>query len=479
MKFRWALAILPALVLGGAGGVMSARGDTGGPACPDTIPSASFDDIGHLPNETASAVACILYYGITSGTSPGVYSPAAPVSRSQMARFLVRTAAGLGMDLPEVPADPASQFEDLGAMDEDGRRSIHRLLELGVTRGVSAEKFGPEASVSRRQMALFLTRLLRAAEVPAAESPDSPPFTDLNGLPPEVVEAVEYLDGLGVEWNAPPASGSSEAAPQLFQPARRVTREEMARLLAASLEAGGARPVRLKIELSSPRAPTYGAVVAVVTVTTPGGDPYPGLLVDVFASQDLLPGGVCLVNSDTRVNGGDGGTSDDCRIDRADPRTDSQGRVRIGLSHSPIAESERIYAWTGLMGQEYREPVPDQVWADLTWFAGPNRVEINEPKEAKFGEFITITARLAGAGAQGERMVMVVLRQEAAVYTRVSTASFDGGVRFNYKGPRDPSAADNDPELMETIKVFWDRNRNGVHDGPAELSAETTMIWDD
>ena len=476
------MALLSALVLGAASGVLSARGDTRPPACPDNIPPASFGDIGHLPDETASAIACILHYGITSGTSPTAYSPGAPVSRSQTARFLVRTAAGLGMELPEVPADPASQFEDLGTMDADGRRSIHRLLELGVTRGVSASEFGPQTPVSRRQMALFLARLLRAAEVPAAqppEDPGAPPFTDLDGLPPEVVEAVGYLDGLGVEWGAPPASGSSEAAPQPFRPDLQVTREEMARLLAASLEAGGARPVRLKIELSASRAPTSGAVEAEVTVTKPSGDPYPGLLVDVFVSQDLLPGGGCQVDNDARVNGGDGGTSDDCRIDRADPRTDSMGRVRIGLAHSPIAETDRIYAWTGLMGQEYREAVPDQVWAELTWFSGPNRVEVDEPEEAEFGEVVTIRARLVGAGARGERMVMVVTRQSAPVYTRAASASFDGGVRFSYRGPPDPSATNEDLELVETIKVFWDRNRNGVHDGPAELFAETTMIWDD
>ena len=31
--------------------------------------------------------------------------------------------------------------------------------------------------------------------------------------------------------------------------------------------------------------------------------------------------------------------------------------------------------------------------------------------------------------------------------------------------------------VTETVLVFWDRNGNGVHDGPAELSAQTSLIW--
>lgn len=44
---------------------------------------------------------------------------------------------------------------------------------------------------------------------------------------------------------------------------------------------------------------------------------------------------------------------------------------------------------------------------------------------------------------------------------------------------RDPSSAVDNEELAETVMVFWDRNENGVHDSPAELSAEITVIWDD
>ena len=470
MKPRWTSVVLSLVFAGSIGGGLSAQEDTNSPACPASLPSASFIDIGRLPDETTAAVACLLHYGITTGTSPTTFSPESPVTRSQMARFLARTIAAVEVEVPDGEDAP---FEDMHTVNEEGQRAISRLWRLGITRGTGSATFDPETPVARRQMALFLARLLKAADIPAEADRQAPSYTDLGDASAEVVEAVGYLAGLGVEWPGASASGS-------FEPARNVTRDEMALLLAASLEAGKARPVRLEMELSAERSITSGAVVAEVTVTKPNGDPYPGLLLDVFVSPFLYHDGRCIVDGDARINGGDGGTSSDCRIDRADPRTDSDGKVRVGLAHAPVPETDRIYAWVGRIGQEYVETVPDQVWADLVWYAGPNRVHIDEIEdEQEFGTRIDIKSRLFGDNIGGQRLIMVVFRQGAPVYTQGSTTAYDGGARFSYIGPRDPSAADNNPEQTEKIKVFWDRNGNGAHDGPAELFSEITVIWDD
>ena len=73
---------------------------------------------------------------------------------------------------------------------------------------------------------------------------------------------------------------------------------------------------------------------------------------------------------------------------------------------------------------------------------------------------------------------MLVIRQGVTVHSRGATTSHRGLARFTFRGPPDPSA-NNDPELVDVIRVFWDRNGNGVHDGPAELFDETTATWDD
>ena len=383
-----------------------------------------------------------------------------------MARFLVRIAVVLGVELPDGEASP---FEDIGGVDDDGRRSISRLWELGVTRGTESGRFSPEEPVSRRQMALFLSRLLKVAGVRAGVDTRVPPFGDIDGLPSSVTDAIGHLAGVGVDW---------PGALDLFEPRRVVTREEMALLLVDALDAGRARHVRLALRLSASSAPTSSAVVATVTATKPNGDPYPGLLVDVFVSQGHAPDGSCLVDADARVNGADGGTSVDCRIDRADPRTDSAGEVEVGLAHSPIAERDRVFAWTGPRGQDYHEDLPDQVWARIEWLAEPSRVVITDSVEGSFGNRVLVRARLMGQNAGGQRLVLLVEREGVIVYARAATTSFDGHASFYYRGPPDPTT-NNDSELVEILRVFWDRNRNGVHDGPAEYSHESTVTWDD
>lgn len=464
MRRIWALALALVLLTGNG---LPAQGDPATDACPSTIPVAPFSDTGHLPPASVAAISCIAHYGIALGTTPTTFSPAGAVSRSHLALFLVRTAGALGVELPDGEVSP---FEDVDGLGDLGLRSVSRLWQLGITQGTEPGRFSPDQTVSRRQMVLFLHRLLQIADLPMTVGTPMPSLRDLAGLSRAVVDAIRYLAGLGIEW-----PGASE----LFEPQLAVTREEMALLLAASLDAGDARHVRLRLELSASSAPTSGAVVATVTATRPDGDPYRGLLVDVFVSQGHWGDGTCLVDRDARVNGADGGTSVDCTIDKADPKTDHRGEVRVGLAHSPVAERDRVFAWVGPLGQEYEEEkIRDQVWADLEWLEIPNRVSIEDEVDQEFGTLARIKARLMGENQARQRLIMLVVRQGVTVHTRAATTSFNGQARFGYRGPPDPSV-NNDPELVDVIRVFWDRNGNGVYDGPAELSDETTATWDD
>ena len=466
MRLRRVLMVLALVLVLLEGGGLSAQGGTSSGACPATIAVARFSDTGHLPAGSIAAISCIAHYGITAVTTSSPFSPAEPVSRSEVARFLVRTAGALGVELPDGEVSP---FEDLDGVDDDGRRSISRLWELGITSGTEPGRFSPQEHVSRRQMAVFLSRLLKVADVRAGADSRVPPFRDIDGLPSSVTDAIEYLAGVRVDWPGPS---------DLFEPGRAVTREEVALLLVDALDAGKARHVRLALRLSASSAPTSSAVVATVTVTKPNGDPYPGLFVDLFVSRSHGPGGTCLVDPDARVNGTDGGTSVNCRIDRADPRTDSAGEVEIGLAHSPVAERDRVFAWTGPLGQDYHEDLPDQVRTSIEWLGVPHRVVITDSLEGKFGERVVVRARLLGQNPGGQRLVLLVERDGAVVYTRDATTSLSGLASFFYRGPPDLSH-NNDDELVEVLRVFWDRNRNGVHDGPAEFSDESTVTWDD
>lgn len=439
----------------------------GGDACPSTISSAGFLDIGDLSSESVHAVDCLAHYGITTGTSPTTYSPGDYLTRSQMARFLIRTAGALGVELP---AGDSAPFKDISGLGANGRRSVVQLYELGITTGRRPGVFDPDALVNRRQMVLFLSRTLAAAGIEGEADPDALPYSDLEGWLDETVNAVAGLAALGIEW---------PAATDLFEPVRPVTREEAALLLAGVLEAGDARHVVLAIDVSSTTNLHSEAIVATVTATKPNGSPYRGLLVDMFVSgRGHSYDGTCFLVTDARLYGVDAGTSVDCVIDRADPRTNYLGQIEASVARVPRRATTRIYAWSGELGQEFRETRPHQVSVQVEWVDVPDRIEIDGPIDARYDEVVEVEVRLLGSNRGGRKLVMLVIRDGVTVHTVWRTTTRTGRVSFVYAGPDDPSS-NNDEELVEIIKVFWDRNDNWIHDGPAEISDEITVTWDD
>jgi len=85
--------------------------------------------------------------GITTGCSATRFCPGDPVTRGQMATFLARA-----LDLPPAASD---HFTDDDGAHED---AINRIAEAGITTGCSATRFCPNGVVNRGQMASFLAR---------------------------------------------------------------------------------------------------------------------------------------------------------------------------------------------------------------------------------------------------------------------------------------------------------------------------------
>ncbi len=94
--------------------------------------------------------------GITSGCAPRQFCPASPVTRAEMAAFLVRTrfriSAGQGFPFPSTP-----HFADI-PMTNLFFPYIQKLRELGITLGCSATEYCPNSYTTGGQMALFLMR---------------------------------------------------------------------------------------------------------------------------------------------------------------------------------------------------------------------------------------------------------------------------------------------------------------------------------
>jgi hypothetical protein len=89
--------------------------------------------------------------GITGGCGNGNYCPNAPVTREQMAVFLLVAEHGTGY----IPPAATGIFSDVPA-DDPFAPWIERLAAEGITSGCSGGRFCPQTPVTRAQMAVFL-----------------------------------------------------------------------------------------------------------------------------------------------------------------------------------------------------------------------------------------------------------------------------------------------------------------------------------
>ncbi len=155
------------------------------------------------------AINCLAYYGVTVGYGDGTFRPSRDVSRSEMVLFMERSARVAGADPATVVADFATTGSDpvnradmalliarllASATSNDSRVNVvlesdgtftvggtepddsfidsrqrqprtkdsaaGALFELGVAQGTGGGNFSPEASVTRGEMAAFITRAL-------------------------------------------------------------------------------------------------------------------------------------------------------------------------------------------------------------------------------------------------------------------------------------------------------------------------------
>lgn len=89
--------------------------------------------------------------GVTSGIGGGNYGSDQPITRGQMAVFVIRA-----LGEPDPPPSMQS-FADVPPT-HPFFRFIQRMKTLGITSGCSATAYCPDAPVTRGQMAVFLIR---------------------------------------------------------------------------------------------------------------------------------------------------------------------------------------------------------------------------------------------------------------------------------------------------------------------------------
>ncbi|MDQ1426364.1 MAG: hypothetical protein QOD72_3862, partial [Acidimicrobiaceae bacterium] len=119
------------------------------------LPAATSD---HFPDDNGSSheanINRLAEAGIVSGRADGTYGPSDPVTRAQMATFLVHAYEFVG---------PALMSSGDSFSDDDGNAheaNINKAAEAGFAAGRADGTYGPNDVVTRDQMASFLARVL-------------------------------------------------------------------------------------------------------------------------------------------------------------------------------------------------------------------------------------------------------------------------------------------------------------------------------
>ena len=117
------------------------------------VASGPFTDTGGSIH--AGAINAIAAAGITTGCSPTQFCPTHPVTRDQMATFLVRAL--------KLSPSPSIPYTDLA--NTTHAADIAAIAAAGITTGCGGTNYCPFNPVTRAQMASFLTRAFKLERV--------------------------------------------------------------------------------------------------------------------------------------------------------------------------------------------------------------------------------------------------------------------------------------------------------------------------
>ena len=393
-----------------------------------------------------------------------------PLTVRQRSRFAVLAVLALVGSLLAVSAVPVAAedgkadheaiysacvgpaMDNAGFTDMDGNfaeGAANCLAHYRITKGTSAGVFSAEDTITRLQMALFLSRAAGPAgvELPAASNQG---FTDIGGMISEVQNAINQVAEMGIMEGRPGAE---------FAPTDNVTRLDMAVHLAAFLDHAIVGPggtdiedvesddevftdirdvsvhahtaIRKLYEMGvtegststtfSPKSEVKRGQMAVFISRTlahtnarPAGLTVQALSADVFVNDEVtltasvrdsshMPDSNVSVDFFRLKNGIDDpfndaggcrntrvdriGGNEDCEIDRRDDDTNPEGNIDE-VSFDADGDTT-VWAWTGKQGDEYDDDDTDPVTIDISADPAPANIEMttNLPGGASVAEF--------------------------------------------------------------------------------------------
>jgi RHS repeat-associated protein len=128
-------------------------------ACLSSPPCTCAGTFTDVPCTDPDAIA--IYWmqsqGITGGCTGSTFCPEAPVTRDQMAQFLLRAEHGSSYTPPA--CTPPGQFTDVPCPGGGFTNWIYQLVAEGITGGCTATTYCPHANTTEAQMLVFLGTL--------------------------------------------------------------------------------------------------------------------------------------------------------------------------------------------------------------------------------------------------------------------------------------------------------------------------------
>ncbi len=332
-------------------------------ACPTGVaPAHGFSDV--VASVTSIAVSCIKYYDITKGTTATTYSPGDSVPRWQMALFLTRMAVPAGVTL----GDGADQgFTDIVAESAEIQTAINQLKQLGITVGTdtAGTLFNPDGVVTREEMALFISRLLKEAVTGPGGNEEFVSGTtgakeiksidpDYNFTDIEEINLTETRTAVISLWNLGITDDSTATT---YRPSDAMTRAAMAQFMVAALDHANGRPKGLVLQASQYTGDNDYEVTLSATYRTDGFLPNAGALVDTFkyehvtstttGSSNFSSDGTCAQVVVTSVS------VTRCYIDTTDLATDTNGNLATFTENIPTDTTWDYWAWTAASTTTY------------------------------------------------------------------------------------------------------------------------------
>ncbi len=162
-------------------------------------------------------IETLFHNGITGGCAGGDYCPGNPVTRAQMAVFLLKSKFGEA----HVPLPcTGTVFTDVPCTGGPFDPWIEELAALQITGGCGGGLYCPNNPVNRQQMSVFLLKTLEGAAYVPPPCTDPPPFDD-----------VPCQNGFSIwinELASRAITGGCSVTPPLYCPANPNNRGQMA-----------------------------------------------------------------------------------------------------------------------------------------------------------------------------------------------------------------------------------------------------------